>query len=456
MARHQLGGFFLVYRDIMNLAREVAAELRGGSPRANANLPPGRGRGSAVSSIICYLIGLSNIDPVKADLFLGRFLNEALRSIPDIDLDFSRDIREQLILRVYEKYGADHVGLVCTFPCYRLRSAVREIGKALDLPQVAFSEFGFPKSHAAAFGLLAYQSAWLRHYHPIEYYVALFNNQPMGFYSLDAIGRDARRHGVDVLLLDVNASGVECICEGSALRVGLGFVREWGEEASRRVVEERERSGPYRSLVDFLRRTPAALKRPAIENLIWVGGFESLGLSRRELLWQAGLWLGPESDPDRTGGRDDHPQTELALDDPYAGLVFPGLDAPERLVAEYRLLHFAASLHPLSLLRDQLPSDLVGSDRFPDLPQHATVQIAGLVTTRQRPATANGYVFVLLEDEAGPINVIVKPRVYERDRSTLRMEPFVLIRWRLQKDGATMNIVAFEVEPLRMAPVMSD
>ena len=84
------------------------------------------------------------------------------------------------------------------------------------------------------------------------------------------------------------------------------------------------------------------------------------------------------------------------------------------------------------------------------------MQIAGLVTTRQRPATANGYVFVLLEDEAGPINVIVKPRVYERDRSTLRMEPFVLIRWRLQKDGATMNIVAFEVEPLRMAPVMSD
>ena len=745
--RHGLAGFFLVYRDIMNLAREVAADLRGGAPRAHANLPPGRGRGSSVSSIICYLIGLSNIDPVAADLFLGRFLNEALRSVPDIDIDFARDIREELILRVYRKYGGDHVGLVCTFPSYRMRSAVREIGKALDLPQgeiekiaklaghhsadglreemellpefrnkldaplwkslialaddiaglprhisqhvggmiissrpllemvplepaawegrvlcqwekdscedagfikidflalgmlslvedavdliaertgappdlsridfedevvydrictgdtvgmfqvesraqiqmirrvrprnledlaiqvaivrpgpivggavnpyvrrreqlradpgfkipydhpllaealgetlgvvifqdqvlkvsqalagfsdgqaeelrramsrkrsqealrshwaafrdgaaargvdeatartvftqvVAFSEFGFPKSHAAAFGLLAYQSAWLSHYFPTEYYVALFNNQPMGFYSLDALGRDARRHGVDVLLPDVNASRVRCSGEGSALRVGLGFVRDWGAEVAERVVDERERTGPYRSLVDFLRRTPAALKRPAIENLIWVGGFESLGLSRRELLWQAGLWLGPESDPDRTGGRDDHPQTELPLDDPYAGLAFPGLDAPDRLIAEYRMLHFAASLHPLSLVRDHLPPDTVTSDRFPELPQHATVRIAGLVTARQRPATAKGYVFILLEDEFGPINVIVKPPVYERCRTTVRMEPFLQVRGRLQKDGATMNVVAFEVEPLRMAPTMPD
>ncbi len=741
---HGLAGFFLVYRDIMGLAREVAADIRGMSARARANLPPGRGRGSSVSSIICYLIGLSNVDPVKADLFLGRFLNEALRSVPDIDLDFPRDIRDELILRVYRKYGAEHVGLVATFPTYRMRSAVREVGKALDLPQgeleklaklaehytplalrdemerlpevrekldaplwqalvevcediaglprhisqhvggmiissrplvemvplepaamegrvlcqwdkdacddagfikidflalgmlslveeavdliaegsedgeppdlsridfedeavydricsgdtvgmfqvesraqiqmirrvrprtleelavqvaivrpgpivggavnpyvrrremlredpgfqvpydhplleealgetlgviifqdqvlkvaqalagfsdgqaeelrramsrkrskealsshwkefragatargvdeetarkvftqvVAFSEFGFPKSHAAAFGLLAYQSAWLRHYHPTPYYVALFNNQPMGFYSLDALGRDARRHGVDILLPDVNRSRVTCTPEGDDLRVGLGFVRDWGEDVATRVVAERQRGGPYRSLVDFLRRTPASLKRPAIENLIWVGGFDGLGLTRRELLWQAGLWLGPESDPDRTGGRDDHPQTELALEDPYAGLAFPDLDDPDRLVAEYRMLHFSASLHPLALLRDQLPPDTVTSDRFPDLPDRSTVRIAGLVTARQRPATAKGYVFVLMEDESGPINVIVKPDLYDKARSAVRMEPFLLVRGRLQKDGATMNVIAYEVEPLRVA-----
>ena len=330
------------------------------------------------------------------------------------------------------------------------------IARTVFTQVVAFSEFGFPKSHAAAFGLLAYQSAWLSHYHPTEYYVALFNNQPMGFYSLDAIGRDARRHGVDVLLPDVNASRVKCSCEGNALRVGLGFVRDWGVEVAERVAAERDRSGPYRSLVDFLRRTPGTLKRPAIENLIWVGGFESLGLSRRELLWQAGLWLGPESDPNRTGGRDDHPQTELALEAPYAGLAFPGLDASDQLVAEYRMLRFAASRHPLSLVRDQLPLDTVTSDRFADLSQHAIVRVAGLVTARQRPATAKGYVFVLLEDESGPINVIVKPPIYERDRSTVRTEPFILVQGRLQKDGATMNVVASQVEPLRMAPMISD
>src|SRR5690606_18576599 len=119
---------------------------------------------------------------------------------------------------------------------------------------------------AAAFGLLAYQSAWLRHYHPLEFYVALFNNQPMGFYSLDALARDARRHGIRTLAPDVNRSGVVCTAEtcgeragegAGALRIGLGFVRGWCEEIAARVVLERELRGPFRSLVDFLRRTPA-------------------------------------------------------------------------------------------------------------------------------------------------------------------------------------------------------
>jgi len=743
---HGLAGFFLVYRDIMDLAAQVGREVRGESPRARSGLPPGRGRGSSVSSIICYLIGLSHIDPVKNNLFLGRFLNEALRSVPDIDLDFPRDIREELILRVYAKYGHEHTGLVCTFPTYRLKSAVREIGKALELPlgeleklsklaehrsasglaeeiaglpefkdradahlwrllgelaedisglprhisqhvggmiissrplveivplepaawegrvlcqwdkdscedagfikidflalgmlsaveecvdliagaptgggsgeapdlsridfqdealydricsgdtvglfqiesraqiqmlrrtrprnledlavQVAivrpgpivggavnpyvrrremlretvdyqvpyphplleealgetlgviifqdqvlkvcqalasftdgqaeslrramsrkrsrealaahwedfrkgslangvdettareifaqvtaFSEFGFPKSHAAAFALLAYQSAWLRHYYPVEFYVALFNNQPMGFYSLDALGRDARRNGIRTLLPDVNRSGVVCTAEGDDLRIGLGFVRGWGTEIAERVVTERERAGPYRSLVDFLRRTPAALERPAVENLIWVGGFGDFGLTRRELLWQAGLWLGPESGDERTGGREDHAQIEMGLEDPYAGLAFPDLDPSDRMIAEYRMLRFSAELHPLTLLEGALPSGTVASDRLPHLRQGSTVRVAGLVTTRQRPQTAKGYVFVLMEDEHGPINVIVKPDVYKRDRSAVRMEPFLAVRGRLQKDGATLNVIAHEVEALRV------
>src|SRR5213080_4341492 len=132
---HRLSGFFLVYHDLFDLAREVAADVRRGSRRAQGNLLPGRGRGSSVSSIVCYLLGLSHIDPIANRLFLGRFLNESLASVPDIDLDFPREIREELIRRVYKRYGDEHVGLVCAFPTYRLRSAVREIGKALDLPQ---------------------------------------------------------------------------------------------------------------------------------------------------------------------------------------------------------------------------------------------------------------------------------------------------------------------------------
>ncbi len=565
---HRLSGFFLVYHDLFDLAREVAADVRRGSRRAHANLLPGRGRGSSVSSIVCYLLGLSHIDPIANGLFLGRFLNDTLASVPDIDLDFPREIREELIRRVYKRYGDEHVGLVCSFPTYRLRSTVREIGKALDLPPgeieqvarladrrsggladeleqlpgfqgrtaaplwkelcelaeeiaglprhisqhvggmvissrplvdivpleraamadrvvcqwdkdscddarfikidflalgmlslveecvelvagragtppdlsridfadaavydricrgdtvglfqiesraqiqmlrrtrprnledlavevaivrpgpivggavnpyvrrredqrraraagrtyeppldhplleealaetlgvilyqdqvlqvcqalagftagqaealrramsrrrsrelmaefweefrdgatergvpeataervftqvIAFSEFGFPKSHAAAFGLLAYQSAWLRHYHPAEYYCALFNNQPMGFYSLDALGRDAKRNDVEILLPDVNESDVWCTVltpcpplpfaalrasssgEGGryAVRVGLGFVRDWSEETATELVLERERRGPFMSIGDLARR----------------------------------------------------------------------------------------------------------------------------------------------------------------------------------------------------------
>src|SRR5437660_1906756 len=579
--RHGLSGFFLVYHDLFDLARQVAADVRRGSRRAQGGLLPGRGRGSSVSSVVCYLLRLSHIDPIANKLFLGRFLNETLASVPDIDLDFPREIREELIRRVYTRYGAEHVGLVCSFPTYRLRSAVREIGKALDLPLgeielvakladgradelpdemellpgfagrkdaplwrdlctlaheirglprhvsqhpggmiissrplielvpleraamedrvvcqwdkdscddarfikidflalgmlslveecveliarhtgtppdlsridfedpaiydricagdtiglfqiesraqiqmirrsrprnledlgvgvaivmpgpvvggavnpyvrrreaqrraeaegrryeppvdhpllkpvlagplgviryqdqvlqvcqalagfttgqaealrramsrrrshdlmagfwdefrqgaqtrgvpeataekvfaqvIAFSEFGFPKSHAAAFGLLAYQSAWLRHYHPVEYYVALFNNQPMGFYSIDALGRDALRNGIDLRLPDINRSDVWCTVEkgaGStehgAVRIGLGFVRHWSEETATATAEERERHGPFNSVGDFIRRAPPALKRTAIEALMWVRGCDSFGLTR--------------------------------------------------------------------------------------------------------------------------------------------------------------------------------
>jgi error-prone DNA polymerase len=120
------------------------------------------------------------------------------------------------------------------------------------------------------------------------------------------------------------------------------------------------------------------------------------------------------------------------------------------MIAEYRMLRFSTDLHPLTLLHDSLPDGTVTSDRLPHLKQGSTVQVAGLVTTRQRPGTAKGYVFVLMEDRHGPINVIVKPDIYKLDRSAVRMEPFLAVRGRLQKDGETLNVIAHEVQALRV------
>ncbi|MGH2836714.1 MAG: PHP domain-containing protein, partial [Thermoleophilaceae bacterium] len=128
-----LSGFFLLHRDMLELAREVAAEVRG-ADAARAVLPPGRGRGSSVASVVCFLTGLSHVDPIEKKLSLGRFLNDDLTALPDIDLDFPRDIREVLIPRVQERYGHDRSALVASFSTYRNRSAIRDFGKALGLP----------------------------------------------------------------------------------------------------------------------------------------------------------------------------------------------------------------------------------------------------------------------------------------------------------------------------------
>ncbi len=151
-----LSGFFLLHRDLLELAREVAVEVRGPST-ARALLPPGRGRGSSVSSIVCYLTGLSHVDPVANDLLLGRFLNEELTALPDIDLDFPRDVREVLIPRVHERYGRDRSALVAAFPTFKARGAIREIGKALGLPpgeieRVARGSEGWGRPHATGGG----------------------------------------------------------------------------------------------------------------------------------------------------------------------------------------------------------------------------------------------------------------------------------------------------------------
>ena len=229
----------------------------------------------------------------------------------------------------------------------------------------AFSEFGFPKSHASAFALLAYQSAWLRHYYPVEFYVGLFNNQPMGFYSLDALGRDARRHGLKTLLPDVNLSGVECTAEEHDLRVGLGFVRGWGAEIAEKVVEERRDTRP----VPLFGRLPAPYAQSAQAS---GGGKPHLGGWIRGLrahTTRTALADGPLARPrDRRGtlGRPRRPRSNRtrARGSLRRASPSPTSQATDRMIAEYRMLRFSAELHPLTLLQNALPTGTVSSDRL--------------------------------------------------------------------------------------------
>jgi error-prone DNA polymerase len=749
-----LSGFFLLHRDLLELAREVALEVRGASA-ARALLPPGRGRGSSVSSVVCYLTGLSHVDPVKAGLFLGRFLNEEITEAPDIDLDFPRDVREALIPRIHERYGTDRSALVAAFPTYRSRGAVRDLGAVLGLPageiervarsvdvygslqdprdpapgaprpvsaeiaeaigaaragsdrwralvelaaearglprhasqhsggmvlstrplidlcpvvpaamegrqivqwdkdscadagflkidllglgmlsavertvdeiarargehvdlsriplddervfadiraaettgvfqiesraqmqmlprsrpesiddltvqvalvrpgpiqggaihpylerkrrlredpsyevpyehpalepiladtlgaivfqdqviQVAmalsgfsageaeglrramsrkrseaalvayrerfvegavgegveravaervyeqirgFSGFGFPKSHAAAFGLLAYQSTWLRvHYGP-EFLCGLLNEQPMGFYPPDALAHEAQRRGIQVLGPDVNRSEVLCRVEQRsrdlAVRIGLGYVSGLSRGDAEAVVAGRA-AGPYRELGELASRSGAS--RDGLERLAWADACAGLGgatpaasgsergSSRRTDLWSLGTARGAIR---RAGG------DQLAL--PLAVGEAPALRPQttwERVTADYAATGLSLARHPLALMRAELDPAAVTSADLERLPDGSEILIAGMTVARQRPGTANGVVFMLLEDEWGMTNVVVLPPVYERHRLTVRTAGFVTVAGRLERREGVINVVAERVSEL--------
>ncbi|HEX2391739.1 MAG TPA: DNA polymerase III subunit alpha, partial [Solirubrobacterales bacterium] len=707
-----LSGFFLLHHELLELAREVAVEVRGPAS-ARAVLPPGRGRGSSVSSVVCYLTGLSHIDPVKAELFSGRFLNDTVESMPDIDLDFPRDIREVLIPRVHEVYGADRSALVAAFPTYRPRGVVRDLGKALGLPppeidlvartvgfhetsgeierdlvaalgperareprwrallwlcedalglprhasqhpggmvisteplidvcpvvpaamagrqivqwdkdscadagflkidllglgmlsavercveeveaargerldlsriplddvetfesiraaettgvfqiesraqmqmlprtrprnlddltvQVAlvrpgpiqggavhpyierrkrlredpgyeipyehpslepvlrdtlgtivyqeqvlevamsfagfssaeaeslrramsrkrsqqaidehhqrflagaaerhgvpvelaeriwqkiqgFSGFGFPKAHSAAFGLLAYQSAWLRIHRGPEFLCSLLNEQPMGFYPPDSLVHEAQRRGVRVAPPDANRSAVLCQVEsprrrpelrgGAMVRIGLGYVKGVRREEMEALVAERERGGSYRGVAELASRSGAGLV--SLERLAWAGALDGIpregGSERRRALWRVGV----------TGaGRGARGGTQLALpiEPPRPPRLEP-LGEWEKLIADYRSTGMTLERHPLELLRPELDPAILPSSQLKRVADGATVEVAGMVVARQRPETARGIVFMLFEDERGTVNLIVPPQVYERHRA---------------------------------------
>src|SRR5919202_444569 len=728
-----LAGFFLLHWDVLELARECAREVRGRDSPRHA-LPPGRGRGSSVGSLVCYLTGLSHVDPVQANLSLGRFLNRDLISVPDIDLDFPRAIREKLIVRVTDRYGREHAALVASFATYRSRGAIRDVGKALGLPfgelerlarltdgwdarrvaaelaalpdarrklesprwqafcelcaeiaglprhisqhpggmvissrplvelvpvqpaamtgrqicqwdkdscadagflkidllglgmlsaveecveaiaatrgapidlsriplddaavyddiqradtvgafqiesraqmqsllrtrpenlddltvQVAlvrpgpiqgkavhpyiehreqlrqdatyewpvdhellreplrdtlgvvvfqdqvlavamalagfsvgeaeglrramsrkrseaaieayrgrfvegarengvdaetanlvydklagFSGFGFPKSHAAAFGLLAYQSSWLPPHYPAEFLGALLKARRMGFSPPATLVRDAQRRGVETRTPDVNVSAAKCVVEDGAVRIGIEYVNGVGEDEARSVVDEREHGGVYTSIRDLAQRTQ--LSRHALERLVESGACDCFQASRPALLWELGLVPRTQSGP---GSGGDERQLALPLDPTAAAPELREQTPWERMLADYRTTSLSVGVHPLTLLRPHLPEGTLSSRELARRASGGSVAVAGMAVARQRPATANGVVFMLLEDEFGQVNLIVPPPVYERFRAIVRGEPLLLARGTFERRDRNQNVLVRELETL--------
>jgi error-prone DNA polymerase len=275
-----------------------------------------------------------------------------------------------------------------------------------------FSGFGFPKSHAAAFGLLAYQSAWLRHYYPTEFLCSLLNAQPMGFYPPSTLVRDAQRKGVEVRPPDVNRSLAKCSNENGAVRMGIEYVTHVGEDDAARVVDERLRNGPYRDVRDLAQRTE--LGRDELEALVASGACDWPWREQTH----APLGARPRSaraDGARIGRRGAPARAPARSDGRHAGAraaVRVGADA-RRLPADERLGRRA----PARAASPHLPDGTLSTSVLREQQHKTRVAVAGMAIARQRPSTAKGIVFMLLEDEFGQVNLIVPPQVYDRHRA---------------------------------------
>jgi error-prone DNA polymerase len=391
--------------------------------------------------------------------------------------------------------------------------ALRQPGMTEDVAQelfrqvAAFASFGFAKSHAAAFARTAYESSFLKLFYPAQFLVGLINAQPMGFYPVEVLVNDVKRHGVAVLPVDINASTYRTTTEwvgrpgepipdgagitarpeplvssacvvpspaarerwtpevtvGWGVRLGLGLVKGIGEQHEA-LLDGDLANGPYRSLAEVVERT--GLPEEVLERLIRSGALDSLGRPRRELLWQLREVAGASRG---RGFRSARPARRVASAasvraagkrNAAAGrpmdLRLPATDAPplpeitesERIGDAYAVLGVDARRQVVGLFRPALDRlGAVTSGALADRPP-GKVRIGGLVVTRQHPMTAKGTVFLALEDETGMVNVTLWPNVWERLRGVVRRHALLLVDGDLQREGSVVNLVAREIRPL--------
>ena len=365
------------------------------------------------------------------------------------------------------------------------RGIVGEVADAIWEKLAAFANFGFPESHSVSFAYLVYSSAWCKLHYPAAFLVGLLNAQPMGFWSPQTLVADARRHGVVVRRPHVNASGAQAVLERldgtrgggrssdsgeRAVRLGLTSVRGLGEERSRRIAEERIGSGTaYSSIEDLFRRT--RLDRVAMEALATAGALDGLpatdagvadGLpvadaaarsgapststsagslrGRREALWAAGALA--------QGGADRLAGIVTGADAP----TLPVMSELELAAADLWATGITPETHPVSFVRDRLRAEGIRSAaELAGAKPRSRVVVAGVVTHRQRPATAGGTTFLNLEDETGLVNVVVSKGAWVRWRRVARVAPALVVRGRLERAEGVTNVIAEWIEPLSLA-----
>jgi error-prone DNA polymerase len=316
----------------------------------------------------------------------------------------------------------------------------------------AFAAYGFAESHAISFALLVYASSWLKLHYPAAFCAALINAQPMGFYSPQSLVADARRHGVETRQPDVNISGAaatleagagpsQCACLDApqpAVRLGLSSVRTIGDDLAEQIVACRVAGGRFASMADLSHRV--GLSGDQVEALATGGAFDGFGVARRDALWTAGAAAAV-----RPG------QFDLTTVDELSTPDLPAMTEPEQMIADLWATGVTPQTYPTAPVRDRLDSlGVVTARGLRSLADRTRVTVGGVVTHRQRPATARGVTFINLEDETGMVNVMCTMQIWAKYRTVARSSAALLVRGMLQHSDNVVNVVAERIEPLSL------
>jgi error-prone DNA polymerase len=306
----------------------------------------------------------------------------------------------------------------------------------------SFALYGFPESHAASFALLAYASAYFKCHYLAAFTCALLNNQPMGFYSPAVLIKDAQRHGLRVLPVDVNQSEYDSTIELPALRLGLRCIKGLRADAAHQIAAAR----PFTDVDDLARRVPA-IRKDELEKLASAGALAQLNTAhRRDALWKAGRSGRPSGGPLLENVPESEPAAPLEQ-----------MTIAERLTADYNGTGLTVGRHPMHFLRDQMNElGVTTAKALAKVPNGGLVRVAGAVIVRQRPGTAKGIMFLSMEDETGIANVVVMPDMFEERRLVLVTEPYLLVEGKVQNVDNVIHVLARKVERIEpITPAMS-